>query len=123
MEVKNMSNQIGSNQIGSNQTHKATAFRALHVRGRPLLLLNIWDAGSAKAIAAGGAPAIATGSWSVAAANGYADGERMPFDLAIDNLRRIIAAVDDVPVTIDIESGYGKTADAVAASVHRTIEA
>jgi methylisocitrate lyase len=106
----------------SNQTQKANAFRALHVRGKPVLLLNIWDAGSAKAIATGGAAAIATGSWSVAAANGFADGEQLPFDLAIDNLRRIVAAVD-LPVTIDIESGYGKAADAVAASVRRTIEA
>jgi 2-methylisocitrate lyase-like PEP mutase family enzyme len=106
----------------SNQLDKANVFRALHVRGQPLLLLNIWDAGSAKAVAAGGAAAIATGSWSVAVANGYADGEHLPFDLAIDNLRRIVAAVD-LPVTIDIESGYGKTADAVAASVRRTIEA
>jgi 2-methylisocitrate lyase-like PEP mutase family enzyme len=106
----------------SNQLDKANVFRALHVRGQPLLLLNIWDAGSAKAIATGGAAAIATGSWSVAVANGYADGEHLPFDFAIDNLRRIVAAVD-LPVTIDIESGYGKTAEAVAASVRRTIEA
>lgn len=117
-----MSNQIGSNQIMSNQTRNANTFRALHVRGQPLLLLNAWDAGSAKAIVAGGATAIATGSWSVAAAHGFADGEQLPFDLAIDNLRRIVAAVD-VPVTIDIESGYGKTPDAVGASVRRTIEA
>jgi 2-methylisocitrate lyase-like PEP mutase family enzyme len=106
----------------SNQIQKANTFRALHVRGQPVLLLNIWDAGSAKAIAAGGAAAIATGSWSVAGANGFADGEKMPFDFAIDNLRRIVAAVE-LPVTIDIESGYGKTADAVGASVGRTIEA
>ena len=107
----------------SNQTHKANTFRALHVRGKPLLLLNIWDAGSARAIAAGGAPALATGSWSVAAANGYADGERLPFELAVENLRRIVAAVDSLPVTVDIESGYGSTADAVATSVRRTLEA
>jgi 2-methylisocitrate lyase-like PEP mutase family enzyme len=114
--------QISSEKIMSNQIEKANQFRALHVRGQPLQLLNVWDAGSAKAIAAGGAAAIATGSWSVAAAYGYADGEKLPFDLAIDNLRRIVAAVD-LPVTIDIESGYGGTADAVAASVRRTIEA
>ena len=106
----------------STQAQKAAAFRALHLRGKPVLLLNIWDAGSARAIAAGGAAAIATGSWSVAAANGFADGEQLPFDLAIDNLRRIVTAVD-LPVTIDIERGYGKTPDAVAASVRRTIEA
>jgi 2-methylisocitrate lyase-like PEP mutase family enzyme len=107
----------------STQVQKAQAFRALHVRGKPLLLLNIWDAGSAKAIASGGAAAIATGSWSVAAANGYGDGEQLPFDLAIDNLRRIVAAVRGLPVSIDIESGYGSTPDAVGTSVRRTIEA
>ena len=112
-----MSNQLGSRQIG-----KANAFRALHVRGTPVVLLNIWDSGSAKAVAAGGAAAIATGSWSVAAANGFADGEKLPFDFAIDNLRRIVAAVE-LPVTIDIESGYGKTPEAVSTSVRRTIEA
>lgn len=113
---------VVSNQSRSNQTQKANAFRALHVRGKPVLLLNIWDVGSAKAVAAGGAAAIATGSWSVAAANGFADGENLPFDFAIDNLRRIVAAVD-LPVTIDIESGYGKTPGEVATSVRRTIEA
>jgi 2-methylisocitrate lyase-like PEP mutase family enzyme len=106
----------------SKQIEKANAFRALHVRGKPVLLLNIWDAGSAKAIAAGGAAAIATGSWSVAGANGFADGEKLPFDFAMENLRRIVAAVA-LPVTIDIESGYGKSADDVGASVRRTIEA
>ena len=111
-----------SNRTSSNQVRKANAFRALHRRGEPVLLLNIWDAGSAKAIAAGGAAAIATGSWSVAGANGFADGEKLPFDFAVDNLRRIVAAVD-LPVTIDIESGYGRTPDEVAASARRTIEA
>ena len=106
----------------TNQTDKATAFRALHARGRPLVLLNIWDAGSAKAVADGGAPALATGSWSVAAAHGYADGEQLPFALALENLRRIVAAVD-VPVSIDIESGYGDAPDAVATAVRGTIEA
>jgi len=64
---------------------KAEYFRTLHIPGQPLVLYNIWDVGSAKAVAAAGAPAIATGSWSVANANGYADGERIPLDLAIDN--------------------------------------
>ena len=84
---------------------------ALHIPGKPLVLFNIWDAGSAKAVAAAGAKAIATGSWSVANANGFADGERMPLALAIDNLRRIVGATD-LPVTIDLESGYGDTPEA-----------
>ena len=106
----------------STQKEKAEAFRALHVRGKPVLLLNVWDAGSAKAVAAGGAAALATGSWSVAAANGFDDGEKLPFDLALENLKRIVAATD-LPVSIDIESGYGDTPEAVAISLRRTIEA
>ena len=101
---------------------KAEAFRALHVRGTPVVLFNIWDAGSAKAVAAAGARALATGSWSVAKANGYTDGEQTPFELAIGNLRRIAQAVD-VPVSIDIESGYGDSPEQVAKSIARTIEA
>jgi 2-methylisocitrate lyase-like PEP mutase family enzyme len=71
------------------------------VPGKPLVLFNIWDAGGARAVAAAGVRAIATGSWSVANANGFADGERMPLALAIDNLRRIVG-VTDLPVTVDL---------------------
>jgi 2-methylisocitrate lyase-like PEP mutase family enzyme len=101
---------------------KAEHFRTLHVPGRPLVLFNIWDPGSAKAVAAAGAHAIATGNWSVANANGYADGERVPLDFAINNLLRIVQAVD-LPVTVDLESGYGKNPTAVGQAVDRTIQA
>jgi 2-methylisocitrate lyase-like PEP mutase family enzyme len=101
---------------------KANDFHALHVPGRPFVLFNIWDPGTAKAVAASGARAIATGSWSVAAANGFKDGEDVPLDLAIDNLARIARATA-LPVSVDIESGYGKTADAVGRTIARTIEA
>jgi 2-methylisocitrate lyase-like PEP mutase family enzyme len=94
----------------------AETFRALHVPGDPLVLFNIWDAGSAKAVAGAGARAIATGSYGVAEANGLKDGEMVPLDLALDNLERIVSAVD-VPVTIDMESGYGSTPEAVGRSV------
>jgi 2-methylisocitrate lyase-like PEP mutase family enzyme len=87
-------------------------FRELHRPGDPLILFNAWDAGSAKAVAEAGAPAIATGSWSVAAAHGYADGEKLPIDLVLANSERICAAVD-VPVTIDFEGGYGHAPDEV----------
>lgn len=106
----------------STQDEKARLFRSLHVAGEPLVLFNAWDAGSARAVADAGAKAIATGSWSVAAANGFADGEHLPLDFAMANLRRIVAAVA-LPVTIDLESGYGETADAVAATVAATLAA
>lgn len=104
------------------QQDAANAFHALHVRGQPLVLFNAWDAGSAIAIADAGAKAIATGSWSVAAANGYADGERLPFAFAMDNLRRIVAAVA-LPVTVDLESGYGDAPEAVNAAVVAALDA
>src|SRR5215469_16647613 len=95
-----------------DQVSKARAFRALHVPGKPLVLFNVWDAGSAKAVAEAGAKALATGSWSVAAANGYPDGEKIPLDLALANLGRIVSATT-LPVSVDIESGYGKTPEEV----------
>ena len=61
-----------------NQKEKAVAFAALHRKGDPVVLYNIWDAGSAKAVAEAGAKALATGSWSVAAAHGFGDGEKVP---------------------------------------------
>lgn len=101
---------------------KAARFHALHRRGSPLILFNVWDAGGAKAAAKGGASAIATGSWSIAAANGYADGEKIPRDMHMDAIRRI-ARVTDLPVTADLESGFGADADAVAETIALSIEA
>ena len=106
----------------ADQTCKAEQFRALHIPGKPLVLFNIWDAGGAKAVAAGGAKAIATGSWSVANANGFGDGERIPLALAIDNLRRIVGATE-LPVTIDLESGYGDTSELVGETIAVAIDA
>ena len=94
------------------------AFRALHIPGNPLILVNIWDAGSAKAVAAAGAKAIATGSYGVAGAQGRADGEDFPLEDVFENLARILS-VTDLPVTIDMESGYGADAAAVGVSVGR----
>ncbi|MGQ3101407.1 MAG: isocitrate lyase/PEP mutase family protein [Sphingopyxis solisilvae] len=93
-------------------------FRALHTPGDPLILVNIWDAGSAKAVAAAGAKAIATGSFGVAGAQGRADGEDFPLEDVFENLARILA-MTDLPVTIDMESGYGADPAAVGASVAR----
>jgi len=101
---------------------KAARLRALHVAGRPLVLFNIWDVGSARAVEAAGVAALATGSWSVAKANGYADGEKVPLDLAIANIARIAAATE-LPLSADLETGYGADADAVGRTVERAIAA
>lgn len=101
---------------------KVEDFATLHVPGDPLILFNIWDPGSAKAVAGAGAKAIATGSWGVACAAGFADGEKLPLDFAIDNLVRILSVVD-LPVTIDMEAGYGSTEAEVGQSVARAAAA
>ncbi len=97
---------------------KVKTFGELHIPGNPLILYNIWDAGSAKAVADAGAKAIATGSWGVACSLGFKDGETLPLDAALGNLDRIIS-VTDLPVTIDMEAGYGADPAAVGASVAR----
>ena len=106
----------------SSQKEKAERFKALHITGEPLVLFNIWDAGSAKAVEDAGAKAIATGSWSVAAAHGYPDGEALPLELAVENIRRIVSAVS-IPVTLDLEGGYAADADGLRKNITRVIEA
>jgi 2-methylisocitrate lyase-like PEP mutase family enzyme len=93
-------------------------FAALHVPGDPLILFNAWDAGSAKAVAEAGATAIATGSASVAAAQGFSDAESLPLDLALANTGRVVAAVE-LPVTIDFEGAYAVAPEEAAANVAR----
>ena len=84
---------------------KFETFASLHVPGKPVILYNIWDPGSAVAVAAAGARAIATGSHPVGDAAGFGDGQKVPIDFVIDNAKRIVAAVD-LPVTVDFESAY-----------------
>ena len=103
------------------QTERAIEFRALHQVGDPLILYNIWDAGSAKTVADSGAKALATGSAPVAMAFGYADGENIPLDLALENIKRIIAATD-LPVSMDLEGGYGAEPSVVAETITRAVK-
>lgn len=99
-----------------------SAFGNLHVPGDPLILVNIWDAGSARAVAAAGARALATGSYGVAGAQGIPDGEEFSLDKAIANLEHIVA-VTNLPVSIDLEAGYGDDAGEVRRSVQRAYDA
>lgn len=101
---------------------KVAAFRALHVPGDPLVLFNVWDAGSARVVAEAGAQAIATGSYGVAESLGFKDGETVPLDLVLANLERILS-VTDLPVSIDMEAGYGDMPSEVGASVARARDA
>jgi 2-methylisocitrate lyase-like PEP mutase family enzyme len=96
-------------------------FAKLHVAGDPLVLFNAWDAGSAHAVAKSGAKAIATGSASVAMANGFGDGQEVPLELALANAARVVSAVD-LPVTIDFEGGYAVDSGGLAANGRRLAE-
>lgn len=101
---------------------KAAIFRTLHIKGHPVVLFNVWDPGSAKVVAAEGAKALATGSAPVAMANGYADGEKIPLELACENFKRI-AKSTDLPVTMDLEGGYGADEKTITASVQAGLKA
>lgn len=101
-----------------SQAEKATRLAGLHQKGNPLVLYNIWDAGGAKALEESGAQAVATGSWSMAAAHGYADGESLPLDFVLDIVTRICTSVE-VPVTVDFEGAYATDPHDVAENVRK----
>ena len=105
-----------------NQADKAQRFASLHVSGKPLVLFNIWDAGSAQTVENAGAKAIATGSWSVATAHGYDDGEVIPLDM-VEKIARQICSTVPLPVTIDFEGAYAETPDEVATNTQRILDA
>jgi 2-methylisocitrate lyase-like PEP mutase family enzyme len=104
-----------------DQIKKAEEFASLHVKGAPVILYNAWDAGSAKAIIGAGAKAIATSSWSVAAALGYKDGEDLPLSLA-EHVVRGIATTVNVPVTVDFEGGYSDDDQKLASNITKLLE-
>jgi 2-methylisocitrate lyase-like PEP mutase family enzyme len=86
---------------------RARTLLDLHRAPEILVLANVWDVASARVVAATpGVRALATASHSIAATFGYEDGERIPLDVHLDMVRRIVEAVD-VPVSMDVEAGYG----------------
>jgi len=84
----------------------AEKLRKLHVPGAPLLLANVWDPTSARVVESADMRAIATASNALAPVNGYEDHGHLPADVAFNALRRIADAVS-LPVTADLEDGYG----------------
>lgn len=96
-------------------------FHALHQPG-PLALPNAWDVASALVVEAAGAKAVATTSAGVAWSLGAADGDQLARDRAVDLVARIVKAVE-IPVSADIESGFGRTAAEVAETVRAVVEA
>lgn len=92
--------------------------RSLHVPGKPLVLPNAWDAGSARAVAAAGFPVVATTSAGVAESLGFEDAHGAPAEEMLAAAGRIVRAVD-VPVTVDAEGGWGLEPAALAAELSR----
>src|ERR1700722_3812073 len=90
----------------SSQKQKAEDFRRMHQAPPILVLPNAWDVASARIFESVGARAIATSSAGVAFALGYPDGQRVSRRLMIESIARIVANVD-LPVTADVEAGYG----------------
>src|SRR5207237_10551243 len=86
----------------------AEKLRGLHHQASPLVLPNAWDAATAKLVVEAGFPVVATTSSGVAASLGWPDGEQTPIDEVFGALWRI-SRVIDVPLTADIEAGYGLT--------------
>src|SRR3546814_8331734 len=99
-------------------TESFQRFTARRVAGNPLILFNVGDAGSGIAAERAGAKASATGSASVAAAQGMKDGEILSINEALANAQRIAGAVH-LPVTVDFEGGYAVDPDSVAANLTR----
>ncbi|MGW7353141.1 isocitrate lyase/PEP mutase family protein [Streptomyces sp. NPDC054784] len=96
---------------------RAQRLRQLHAEHQPLVLPTVWDAWSARTAAAAGFPALTVGSHPLADSRGAADQEGQTFEEVLAAVRPIVAAVD-VPVSVDLEAGYGQTpADLVAGLV------
>lgn len=95
---------------------KAEALKALHEAPEILRVVNVWDAISARTVAdLPGTRAIATAGHSIAASHGFADGE-IPFDVALSALARIVAATD-LPVTADLDAGFGDPGESVRRAI------
>lgn len=105
-----------------SQTDKAMQFRQRHRGPGVLVLPNAWDVASARIIEEAGFPAIATTSAGIAFSLGYPDGQKIPREEMIARIGRIARAVK-VPVTADIEAGYGSTPEDAARTTRELIQA
>jgi 2-methylisocitrate lyase-like PEP mutase family enzyme len=106
----------------SGGASKAEVLRRLHVEGPMLVLPNAWDAGSARIFVEAGFPALATTSAGIAFSLGYMDGERISRDEMLAAVTRITRRIS-IPITADMEAGYGMTPQAVAETARRVIDA
>jgi 2-methylisocitrate lyase-like PEP mutase family enzyme len=96
---------------------RASELLRLHRAEKLLTVVNVWDVISAKTVAAvEGTTAIATASHSIAASWGYPDGENIPLDLMLDTVRRIVESTS-LPVTADLEGGYGNAPETIRRAI------
>ena len=109
-------------QTKHSQLAKAQQFQAMHFRKEMLLLPNIWDPLGALLLQNIGYPAVATASASIAFSNGYNDGEQIPFTELVWQVTKITDSVD-IPVSVDIESGYSNSIDGIQKNIHKLIHA
>ena len=107
--------------MNREQRNRAERLHQLHAGPAPLVLCNVWDVASARIVEQAGAQVIATTSAGMAWAMGYADGEQMPVDELLSACRRICRVVK-APVSVDIERGFGASAQGTAALVGALIE-
>ncbi|MEP6995309.1 MAG: isocitrate lyase/phosphoenolpyruvate mutase family protein [Acidobacteriota bacterium] len=101
---------------------KAERLRELHRPGQPLVLVNAWDCASARIFEEAGSAAIATTSAGIAFACGYPDGQKIPPALMLEAVARICASVS-VPVTADLEAGYGTSPEELERTVRGMLDA
>ncbi|WP_292011178.1 isocitrate lyase/phosphoenolpyruvate mutase family protein [Chryseobacterium sp.] len=95
-------------------------FKRLHVENTPLLLGNVWNVQSAKIYEKAGYKALATSSSAVAESLGYDDGENMSFEEYFHIIKRITESVS-IPLTVDLEGGYGNTPDEITTNISRLV--
>ena len=107
--------------IPRSQNEKANALLSSHTSGEMLVLPNVWNPIGARILAQKGYPAVATASAAIAASLGYQDGERIRRSTLIDIINGIARSVD-VPVTVDIETGYGEFLTELEVTAEQVLE-
>lgn len=118
--IERKSETVG--EIKNKLVKVADQFKEMHKPGNPLILYNIWDVWSALVAENAGAKVLGTSSWAVAGSRGYEDGEKLPFKLALENLKNIIEKVR-VPVSFDFEAGFALGLNDLIENVNLVVEA
>ena len=108
----------------ASQADRAREFNELHIKGDPVIIYNAWDGGSAKAIVAAGAKAIATGDHPVGYAHGFGDDDfdTFTFDIYLTTVKEIAQRIGHLPLSVDISNGEGLTLDGLRTRVETLLD-